>query len=326
MVGQTVSIKTSFIIPHKGREEMLLETIQSIADLDTPKTEFEVIIVSQNDSVSELIQSYNKTLNLSVIYNNEERTISHSRNTGAKQAQGEYLAFLDADIQLAPDWLNIMLSELNKATDTVLTFGTQKPSSNANSIEKIRSYLASATSGHFTESAPGANLFLSRKIFDQAGGFPENLKTCEDIYFTNKVSKHGLLFHEPSAKFIHLGEDKSFIEMFKKEMWRGQSNVASLKGRNIPIREIPSFIVPFVVSIGIVLAPILFSLELYIALFVNLTFVLLPLSAYVIRLKKLVKKSVPLMYCAFFYSLYFPARAIGTVIGVRGAVATSSHK
>ncbi|MDW5285629.1 glycosyltransferase [Alteromonas macleodii] len=321
-----MSIKTSFIIPHKGREEMLLETIQSIADLDTPKTEFEVIIVSQNDSVSELIQSYNKTLNLSVIYNNEERTISHSRNTGAKQAQGEYLAFLDADIQLAPDWLNIMLSELNKATDTVLTFGTQKPSSNANSIEKIRSYLASATSGNFTESAPGANLFLSRKIFDQAGGFPENLKTCEDIYFTNKVSKHGLLFHEPSAKFIHLGEDKSFIEMFKKEMWRGQSNVASLKGRNIPIREIPSFIVPFVVSIGIVLAPILFSLELYIALFVNLTFVLLPLSAYVIRLKKLVKKSVPLMYCAFFYSLYFPARAIGTVIGVRGAVATSSHK
>lgn len=321
-----MSIKTSFIIPHKGREEMLVDTIQSIADLETPKTEFEVIIVSQNDSISERISSFSDFLKLTVIYNEEDHTISHSRNKGANASCGQFLAFLDADIQLAPDWLNIMLSELNKTTNTVLIFGTQKSSFNANSIEKIRSHLASATSGHFTDSAPGANLFLSRKIFDQVGGFPENLKTCEDIYFTNKVSQHGLLFHEPSAKFIHLGEDKSFIEMFKKEMWRGQSNVASLKGRNIPIREIPSFVVPFVVSIGIVLAPILFSLELYIALFVNLIFVLLPLSAYVIRLKKLVKKSVPLMFCAFFYSLYFPARAIGTVIGVRGAVANSSHK
>ena len=91
-----MSIKTSFIIPHKGREGCG-DTIQSIADLDTPKTEFEVIIVSQNDRVSELIHSYNKTLNLSVIYNNEERTISHSRHR-EEQAQGEYLAFLDADV------------------------------------------------------------------------------------------------------------------------------------------------------------------------------------------------------------------------------------
>lgn len=321
-----MSIKTSFIIPHKGREDMLVDTIQSIANLDTPKTEFEVIIVSQNKSVSELVSSFGDSLELTVIYNEVERTISHSRNTGASAARGQFLAFLDADIQLAPDWLNIMSDELIKSSETALLFGTQAPPYNANSIEKIRSSLASATSGHLTESAPGANLFLSRVMFEKAGGFPENLRTCEDIYFTNKVSQYGALFHEPRAKFIHLGEDKSFIEMFRKEIWRGQSNVASLKGRTIPLREVPSFIVPFIVSLGFVLTPVFLLLELYTALLINLTFVTLPLSAYALRLKKLVKKSVPLMYCAFFYSLYFPARAIGTIIGVRGAVATSSHK
>jgi len=326
MVRKTVSIKTSFIIPHKGREEMLVKTIQSIAGLDSPKTEFEVIIVSQNKSVSGVVSSFGNMFKLTVIHNEEEHTISHSRNRGARAACGQFLAFLDADVQLAPDWLSVMLNSFNKTSDTVLTFGTQISSYNANAIEKIRSHLASATSGHQTESAPGANLFLSKQIFEQVGGFPENLKTCEDIYFTNRVSQHGSLFHEPKAKFIHLGEDKSFIEMFKKEMWRGQSNVASLKGRTIPIREVPSFVVPFLVSFGVVLTPIFILLELYIALFVNLIFVILPLSAYVIRLKKLVKKSVPLLYCALFYSLYFPARAIGTIIGVRGAVATSSHK
>ena len=43
-----MSINTSFIIPHKGREDMLIETLTSIAGLTTPKEQYEVVLVSQN--------------------------------------------------------------------------------------------------------------------------------------------------------------------------------------------------------------------------------------------------------------------------------------
>ena len=167
-----MSIKTSFIIPHKGREEMLVDTIQSIADLDTPKTEFEVIIVSQNDRVSELIHSYNKTLNLSVIYNNEERTISHSRNTGAEQAQGEYLAFLDADVALANSWLNTMIEIITSRPNTVLVSAMQVNSQDATPLEKIRTALSNAELDTEVNFLPGRNLFIRKETFEKWLGKP----------------------------------------------------------------------------------------------------------------------------------------------------------
>jgi len=43
-----MSIITSFIIPHKGREEMLIRTLESIANQTAPGNTYEVIVVSQN--------------------------------------------------------------------------------------------------------------------------------------------------------------------------------------------------------------------------------------------------------------------------------------
>lgn len=321
-----MSITTTFIIPHKGREEMLLQTLESIASLNTPKEEYEVIIVSQNVAVSERISSLDGFINLKVVYNSEERTISQSRNLGASLAKGQYLAFLDADIELMPDWLDVMQKKYTTSDSIVLLFGTQISFSFSRNIEKIRTCLASATSGGWTKSAPGANLFLSKNMFDTVNGFPEQLRTCEDIYFSNKVSEHGKIFHEPKAQFIHIGEDNSYISMFKKEIWRGQSNLASLRGRKIPLREIPSFLVPFVATIGIIFGFVGLLSSNYFSCTLGLFLALSPMVAYTFRLKKLVKEQVPVQHCFLFYLLYFPARALGTLLGVRGAVTTSSHK
>ena len=107
-----MSINTSFIIPHKGREDMLIETLTSIAGLTTPKEQYEVVLVSQNKEISNTLSAFIETVNLRVVYNEENNTISHSRNLGAGLATGEYLAFLDADVALASNWLDVMILSL----------------------------------------------------------------------------------------------------------------------------------------------------------------------------------------------------------------------
>ena len=125
---------------------------------------------------------------------------------------------------------------------------------------------------------------------------------------------------------MHLGEDKDFGPMFKKEIWRGQSNIASTSGRPIPLRELPSFIVPFAVTLGVLflLICLLYSHTNFAIMFSIIAGA--PLLAYTFRLKKLVGSTVSFINCLRFYLVYFPARAIGTVLGVRGAVTTNSHK
>ncbi|WP_334064086.1 glycosyltransferase [Alteromonas genovensis] len=316
----------SFVIPHKGREDMLIATLESIKQQTIPAEQYEVILVSQNENVSHTLFEFEQHITLSIIYNDQENSISHSRNLGAASASGLYLAFLDADVSIDVSWTQKMVDGIENKPDTVLMFGTQVISDNARPMEIIRTCLASATSGTYTESAPGANLFLKRETFVASPGFPEELRTCEDIYFTSELNRFGRIYHYPDAQFVHLGEDKSFGPMFKKEIWRGQSNIASTSGRPIPLRELPSFIVPFAVTLGIIilLLCLLYSQTNFAIIFSIIAGA--PLLAYTFRLKKLVGNTVSFLNCLRFYLVYFPARAIGTLLGARGAVTTSSHK
>ncbi|WP_420933451.1 glycosyltransferase [Alteromonas sp. A081] len=316
----------SFVIPHKGRETMLLQTLDSIKQQTLDADKYEVIIVSQNENVSHTLAEYERHFSLTVMHNDDANSISHSRNIGAAKATGTYLAFLDADVSLAANYATIMFQTLQQTPSLALAAAMQINSEHAPPLERIRTALSNAELDTTVSFLPGRNLFLHRDTFATVGGFPEHLLTCEDYYFTGQVSEHGGLYYTSKTHYVHLGEDKAFGPMFKKEIWRGQSNIASTSGRPIPLRELPSFIVPFAVTLGVLflLICLLYSHTNFAIMFSIIAGA--PLLAYTFRLKKLVGKTVSFFNCLRFYLVYFPARAIGTVLGVRGAVTTSSHK
>lgn len=321
-----MSMTVSFIIPHKGREQMLLETLDSIAAQDYPKEHIEVVVVSQNKDASASLHERQQSMQLTLVFNDTEKTISHSRNIGASVATGDYLAFLDADIALSPNWVSTMLTLLTTQPGTVLASAMQVNSVDAPPLERIRTALSNAELDTYVAFLPGRNLFLHRDTFQAVNGFPEHLMTCEDYYFTDKVNGLGKLYYTSTAQYVHLGEDKAYIPMFKKEIWRGQSNLASLSGRRIPLREWPSFVVPFAVTLGILLAAVFFVAGAHTVAALLALCGLIPLAVYSLRLKRLTGRSTSLAACIGFYVMYFPARALGTSLGIMSTVSTSSHK
>jgi len=313
MVNHTA---VSFIIPHKGRETFLQQTLQSISTQDFELGHLEIILVTQNTTISEEVLSYSKQLTLKVFYRPESETISALRNFGVAQSSSDYLAFLDADVYLSSNWINSMIECLGQDKSRLLVSAIQKNSDSAPPLERIRTTLSNATIDQNVNFLPGRNLFLKRETFELVGGFPEHLITCEDYYFTDKVNQLGSLYYTSAAEYIHLGEDKSFWDMYKKEIWRGQSNLLSIKGRRISLNEIPSFIIPIVIPLCLVLG--MFSIIVGGCL-PGLSIILLgllPFFAYIIRLYRLKNNTVGFSSIVKFYTLYFPARAIGTVVGI----------
>ncbi len=303
----------SFIIPHKGREKFLQQTLESIVSQEIDLSLIEVIIVTQNDRLTNETLNFQQNVTLSVYTKPVTDSISSLRNYGAKKAKGEYLAFLDADISLSSNWANCMLDELNTShSNRVLISAIQKNSEHANSIEKIRTALNNISKGSNVDSLAGSNLFLKAKTFKLAGGFPSKLTTCEDIYFTNKVGDLGFLYLSPMATFIHLGEDKDYSGMFKKEIWRGLSNLQSLKGRKIPLREFPSILIPVVLMLLFVLSILMLTQNFYILSIISILMMLLPVIVYSIRLRKHSKnQKIKFIDLLTFYIVYFSARSIG---------------
>jgi len=247
-------------------------------------------------------------------------TISRSRNLGAEATRGNYLAFIDADVALSKNWLKEMLATLDHGPH-ILAAAVQRCDDDAPVTERVRTALVRIAKDSLVDSTTGQNLLVRRKDFERVGGFPEHLMTCEDVFFTQALSQLGTLKLSSGADFKHLGEDMTFMQLFKKEIWRGSSNLAALEGRKIPLREYPSYIVPFFqafLAIVLVLAALTGKWAVVgIALIASLGFPLV----YSYRVFSRSDTSVSWFDSLRFYYVYFLARAIGMVKGIGGIVA-----
>lgn len=307
--------QVSFIIPHKGREALLRATLDSIAAQHSAPP-WEVILITQNPTLQDSTQALLTTLQARVQHADPALTISALRNAGVQQAQGRLLAFLDADIGLAEDWLATLVPLLDNDSSLALASAAQANSADAPALERLRTALSNADLDGDVRFLPGRNLLLRRDTFNAVGGFPEHLVTCEDYYFTDRVANHGRLLYTGRSHYVHLGEDRAYDELFRKEQWRGQSNLLSIPGRPIRAAEWPSFIAPLWISGAPVAALIAAAMGKPVAAITLLTLALLPFLSYVTRLYLLAARSVPLADILRFYATYFPARAIGTLRGL----------
>lgn len=313
--------KVAFVIPHKGREELLEKTVNSIlAQEDSEiKIDISVIVVSQNENAPlEEIESKEKR-KLTVKVMPENLTISALRNEGVKHCDADYLAFIDADMFLSPNWATAMILELDSEEKRVIVSSYEHIPDNATSIEKIRVLLNNYTKDTNVPFMTGRNLFLKRQIFNEIGGFPENLVTAEDYYFTGKASDLGNLYMSSKAFAIHLGEDKNYKEMFKKEIWRSRANYFSMKGRKVPISEIPSLLVPLWIAFIYIAIPVSFYFCKYLLYTtpVLILMFLFPVSLYSLRCLKICSGKVSIIDTMLFYTVYFSARGIGVFAGIK---------
>jgi glycosyltransferase involved in cell wall biosynthesis len=308
--------RTSFIIPHKGRTEMLEATVASIQAQSHFAWVDEIIIVSMNTEPLTLPN----TEKVRVLHLPFSPSISFQRNQGAASANSPFLAFLDADIELSPEWLALCHYQLADREHCIMISAMQACKNPDNPLERVRAALSNAYLDTNLSFLPGRNLLLARDTFTEAGEFPEHLQTCEDYYFTERVSALGELYYTSRTWYHHLGEDTSYQETFHKERWRSAYNLLSLRGRDIPLGEWPSILLPFwfllagmTCVFGILSAHLSYLLMGLLAWF-------FPIGLYSARLYLKHDRSIPFADIAKFYMAYFPGRMLGTVTGIGRAL------
>ena len=105
----------SVIITTYKRSEFLTRAINSV--LKQTYKNFEVIIVDDNNKNDEyskftqtLLETYINRNEIKIIQHDENKGISAARNTGIKEANGEYIAFLDDDDEFLPKKIELQIN------------------------------------------------------------------------------------------------------------------------------------------------------------------------------------------------------------------------
>lgn len=95
----------SFIIPIYNAEDYLAQCIESIfAQRETHEYEIILIDDESTDNSLAIAQAYAGKDSRVIVLTQAHAGQSAARNLGLRHAKGEYIAFVDADDYLAPDW------------------------------------------------------------------------------------------------------------------------------------------------------------------------------------------------------------------------------
>lgn len=229
----------SVVIPLYNKEDVILRTISSV--LTQTLQEFEVIIVNDGstDKSVEIIKDFFTDDRLKII-EQKNQGVSAARNTGIRNAKNEYIAFLDADDEWLPTFLETVCSAIKKYPNAGF-FGTASwhrnlltgESSNS-TIKKYAGFIIEIDyfmNPHLmphTSACVISNHIVSKMIINK-NGFPEDMKLREDMTFFYHVA-----FQTP---FVYIG----FPLSIRNNNVSGQITGASDKDKSLRIDDIIAY-------------------------------------------------------------------------------------
>jgi len=148
---------------------------------------------------------------LSVVRHDTPRGPAAARNAGVRQAHTRWVVFLDADVLPDPDWIGVLRAH---AQDTGVVavaprvVSLPKPGG-AGLMERWSGALdlggtpSDVGPGRGVSFVPTAVLMVDREVFDQVGGFAEELHVGEDVDLVWRMGKIGRVRYEPDIICRH---------------------------------------------------------------------------------------------------------------------------
>jgi glycosyltransferase involved in cell wall biosynthesis len=161
------------------------------------------------------------------------------RNRGTAVATGEWLAFIDADIEMPESWLKPLFDIEGSGQADVFGLDLHTPAEApwyATAWQR-RTLRVSSQTSHVVDWLPSANLLMRRRWFDKVGGFNESLRTGEDKEFTLRLHEQGarlLSINDNIA--LHWGYEMNWREWMGKELWRQGSHLQLLRTHGFSLR------------------------------------------------------------------------------------------
>ena len=207
---------------------------------------YEIIVVDNGSTDgSQTVARDNSAILLEI----PDVNVGELRNIGAEHASGDFLAFIDADCTVEPDWFEAIAPYM--ADKQIVCFGSPpKPPANGTWVQQcwyqIRKKTCYQRKAFEVEWLESMNLLCEREAFLNIGGFDQTMITCEDYDLCMRIAEIQPVFCDLRIVAIHHGEARTVSEFYGKERWRGVSNLHSLKKHGFDRSEIPSVAVPLI--------------------------------------------------------------------------------
>jgi len=200
----------SVIIPVYKDPRGIKDTLDSLKNQSLDKKFFEIIVA--NDGGDKQTEKICKKYSVEVVTLIPNRGSYAARNKALEKSKGIYIAFVDADMTVEPNWLETGLNWLSK-----YDYVGGKVLINNKNLKSLAHYFEYISAFDFKRKmniyhyAGTGNLFIKRNVIEEIGGFDKLLFSGGDVEFGNRVfntkkykmyyAKNVIATHPPRNKY-----------------------------------------------------------------------------------------------------------------------------
>ena len=214
-------MRASVVICTHNRAKDTVEAVQSVLAQEDQDIEFEVLVIDNNskDNTRELFQSTDWPNHVRYIYESK-LGLSYARNRGIREAQGEFIMFLDDDALASSSWIREVIHVFERDEKIGCVGGKIDPIWEGGKPdwipdEIIGLYTLMDFSDQVTEMKQpyfpfGANVSFRKSVFDSIEPFREdlgrvgnNLLSSEESELISRIREKYDIFYTPYGSVQH---------------------------------------------------------------------------------------------------------------------------
>ena len=187
-------MKVSVIVPVRDEEESIRELLDSVLVQTLRPDEIVIVDGGSVDATPQIVEEYiHKGAPVRLIRASASLP-GRGRNLGAAQASFEWLGFTDAGIRVANNWLEALTTKAKQDDSIDVVYGFFQPVTDTFFTECAAiAYVPPAVphEGMLIRPRSIASALLRREAWQAVNGFPEDLRSGEDLVFMDRLEHEG---------------------------------------------------------------------------------------------------------------------------------------
>lgn len=171
--GPGTEVAASVVVPVRDVEPTIAEQLEAL-ELQSFTEPWEIVVADHgsNDSTRDIVRGFKGRLaRLRLVDASACRTVNEVRNLGASAATGALLAFCDGDDVVAPDWLEQLVSALQRYDLVCGSLEARRLNPNRTPTRPDPVADGPPVAMDFLPYAWGGNCGFHRHVWEELGGF-----------------------------------------------------------------------------------------------------------------------------------------------------------
>jgi glycosyltransferase involved in cell wall biosynthesis len=221
------AIEISVVIPALNEEDSIRKLLEDVLGQTLKPAEIVITDGGSTDQTREIIEEFIAAGAPVKLIRVQKSMPGRARNLAVAESRCQWIAFTDGGITLIPEWLEALTTRASESSADVV-YGTYEPI--------INSFFAECAAIAYVpppfESEGGAvrprsivSALMRREAWETVGGFPEHLRSAEDLLFMNQIEQSGFRIARTSRAKVYWHIQPDFRRTFKRFVEYSRNNI-----------------------------------------------------------------------------------------------------